>query len=88
MLSVQRLSTPPGCPRRSEPTSVSTPTGTILITTGGAAQRPIWMRSLSFLCVGWLCDGGPYLLCLTIILLPVGLMIFNRVPAVMTLQRN
>jgi uncharacterized membrane protein YccF (DUF307 family) len=66
--------------------------GTIRITTGGAAQKPIWMRALWFLFVGWWACGlamaAAYLLCLTIILLPVGLMIFNRVPAVMTLQRN
>jgi hypothetical protein len=29
-----------------------------------------------------------YALCLTVVLIPVGVMIFNRVPAVMTLQRN
>jgi hypothetical protein len=29
-----------------------------------------------------------YLMCLTVVLLPLGLMLFNRVWAVLTLQRN
>ena len=66
--------------------------GTVRITTGGATQRPFWQRALWFVFVGWWACGiamaVAYLLCLTVILLPVGLMVFNRVPAVMTLQRN
>ena len=67
--------------------------GTIRITTGGATQLPFWQRALWFVFVGWwacgLAMGVAYLLCLTtVLLLPVGLMIFNRIPSVMTLQRN
>jgi uncharacterized membrane protein YccF (DUF307 family) len=66
--------------------------GTIRITTGGASQLPFWQRALWFVLVGWWACGlamsVAYLLSLTVILLPVGLMIFNRVPTVMTLQRN
>ena len=66
--------------------------GTVRITTGGAKQRPFWQRGLWFVLVGWWACGLAmvlaYLLALTILLLPVGLMIFNRVPGVMTLQRN
>ncbi len=66
--------------------------GTVRITTGGAKQRPFWQRGLWFVLVGWWASGLAmvlaYLLCVTILLLPVGLMIFNRVPEVMTLQRN
>jgi len=29
-----------------------------------------------------------YLMCLTVILIPVGLMILNRIPEAMTLRRN
>jgi len=51
-----------------------------------------WQRALWFVCVGWWAVGLAmllaYALCLTLVLLPVGLMLFNRVPAVMTLQRN
>ena len=66
--------------------------GTVRITTGGAIQRAFWQRALWFVFVGWWACGlamtVAYVLSLTVILLPVGLMIFNRVPAVMTLQRN
>jgi uncharacterized membrane protein YccF (DUF307 family) len=66
--------------------------GTIRIATGGALQRPIWQRALWFVVVGWWACGlamsAAYLLCLTLIGLPLGVMLFNRVPAVMTLQRN
>jgi uncharacterized membrane protein YccF (DUF307 family) len=66
--------------------------GTIRINSGGARQRPCWQRVLWFLLVGWWACGlamaAAYVLCLTVLLLPVGLMIFNRIPALMTLQRN
>jgi uncharacterized membrane protein YccF (DUF307 family) len=66
--------------------------GTIRIDTGGATQRPFWQRALWFVFVGWWACGlamtVAYFLSLTVLLLPVGLMIFNRIPAVMTLQRN
>jgi uncharacterized membrane protein YccF (DUF307 family) len=66
--------------------------GTIRVTTGAAAQRPFWQRALWFLLVGWWACGvamaAAYFLCLTVVLIPVGLMIFNRLPALMTLQRN
>ena len=66
--------------------------GTVHITTGGARQLPFWQRALWFVFIGWWACGiamaVAYLLSLTVLLLPVGLMIFNRVPAVMTLQRN
>jgi uncharacterized membrane protein YccF (DUF307 family) len=66
--------------------------GTLRITTGGALQLPFWQRALWFLFVGWwacaLAMAVAYLASLTVVLLPIGLMIFNRVPAVMTLQRN
>jgi uncharacterized membrane protein YccF (DUF307 family) len=66
--------------------------GTLRISTGGAQQLPFWQRALWFLFVGWWACAiamlVAYVASLTVILLPVGLMIFNRVPAVMTLQRN
>jgi uncharacterized membrane protein YccF (DUF307 family) len=68
------------------------PDGTVHVSVGGAKQQPFWQRALWFLFVGWwacaLAMTVAYFLSLTIILIPVGLMIFNRVPAVMTLQRN
>jgi uncharacterized membrane protein YccF (DUF307 family) len=79
-------------PRSIQTDVVIDSSGTIQITTGGVKQRPFWQRGVWFLLIGWwacgLAMGAAYLLCLTVVLIPVGLMIFNRVPAVMTLQRN
>ena len=48
------------------------------------------LRIVYFLLVGWwagiLWSGLAYLLCLTIVGLPVGLMMFNRLPQVLTLK--
>jgi uncharacterized membrane protein YccF (DUF307 family) len=55
-------------------------------------QRPLLLRALWFVLVGWWAAGfwmtAAYLLCLTIVLLPVGVMMLNRLPEVFTLQRN
>lgn len=79
-------------PRSLETSALVDADGTLRITTGGARQLPFWQRALWFLLVGWWACAvamyAAYFLCLTILLFPVGLMIFNRVPAVLTLQRN
>jgi uncharacterized membrane protein YccF (DUF307 family) len=79
-------------PRSTQSDVTIDPDGTVRITTGGATQRPFWQRAIWFVLVGWWACGlamvVAYLMCLTILLLPIGLMVFNRVPAVMTLQRN
>ena len=58
---------------------------------GTVAQRPLWLRAIWFLLVGWWL-GAIYmwiawLLCVILITLPIGLWLFNRVGAVMTLLR-
>jgi uncharacterized membrane protein YccF (DUF307 family) len=58
---------------------------------GAVPQRPLWLRAIWFLLVGWW-FGAIYmwvawLLCVILITLPVGLWLFNRVGAVMTLLR-
>jgi uncharacterized membrane protein YccF (DUF307 family) len=79
-------------PRSIETTASVDADGTVRINTGGASQLPFWQRALWFIFVGWwACAVAMYLayfLCLTIILFPLGLMLFNRIPAVLTLQRN
>lgn len=66
--------------------------GVMHISHGNVPQRPLWIRAFWFVIVGWwfsgLCIAVGYLMCLTIILLPVGLMILNRIPEAMTLRRN
>jgi uncharacterized membrane protein YccF (DUF307 family) len=54
-------------------------------------QPPWWARGLWFLFVGWWASAIAmtigYALCLLIITLPIGLMVFNRVPFVASLYR-
>ena len=65
--------------------------GVTYVTGGTIEQYPLWARTLWFVFVGWWL-GAIYLfiawvLCVFIITLPIGLYLFNRVGAVMTLLR-
>jgi uncharacterized membrane protein YccF (DUF307 family) len=55
------------------------------------AQRAFWGRALYFLLVGWwlgaFWSALAWLLCVLILTLPLGVMMYNRLPAVMTLRR-
>jgi uncharacterized membrane protein YccF (DUF307 family) len=66
--------------------------GVMHISHGNVPQRSFWIRALWFVLVGWWASGVcivvGYLMCLTVILIPVGLMILNRIPEAMTLRRN
>jgi uncharacterized membrane protein YccF (DUF307 family) len=66
--------------------------GVMHVSHGNVPQRPFWMRALWFLLVGWWISAFVivlgYLLCLTVILIPVGVMVLNRIPEAMTLRRN
>lgn len=59
--------------------------------TGGQAQRPMLVRVAYFLLVGWWLTGLwlalAYLLQLTIVGIPLGLLLLNRVGGVLTLYR-
>lgn len=65
--------------------------GRVIYGAGSAAQLPILIRAIWFIFVGiWL--GAiwmlvAYVLCLLIVTLPIGLLMFNRAGAVMTLLR-
>jgi uncharacterized membrane protein YccF (DUF307 family) len=66
-------------PRTADPTGVP------------VEQYPLWIRAVWFLLVGWWL-GAFYMsvawgLCVILITLPIGLWLFNRVGAVMTLLR-
>ncbi len=58
---------------------------------GTVEQHPIWLRAIWFIFVGWWAGaiymGVAWFLCVIIITLPVGLWLFNRIGAVMTLLR-
>lgn len=66
--------------------------GVLYIDHGHVPQRSFLLRAAWFVLVGWWFTGFwmavGYFLCLTIILLPVGLMMMNRIPEVMTLRRT
>ena len=58
---------------------------------GTVEQLPLWLRAIYFIFVGWWL-GAIYMtiawaLCVILITLPIGLWLFNRVGAVMTLLR-
>lgn len=55
-------------------------------------QRPLLIRAIYFVLIGWwlslLWSNLAWFLCLTIVGLPVGIPMFNYLPAVTTLMRN
>jgi len=76
---------------RTDRRSVEVRDGVTYISGGTAGQYPLWARAIYFILVGWWL-GGIYLaiawfLCVILITLPIGLLMFNRVGAVMTLLR-
>ena len=60
--------------------------------TQGAPQSPFILRALYFLLIGWwlslIWSLLGWLLCVTIIGLPLGVLMLNRLPAVTTLMRH
>jgi len=65
--------------------------GTVTHTRRHVQQVSIWLRLLYFpvgLIVGGFWMAIAWLLSVTIVLLPVSILMLNRTPAVMTLQRN
>ena len=72
--------------------SVSHDGGVTVVESGHREQRSLLLRVVYFVFVGWwaalILMTIAYFLCLTILLLPVGLMMLNRLPEVFTLHRN
>jgi len=64
----------------------------INVNVGVTQQQNFLIRALYFLLVGWwagyIWANLAYFCCLTLILLPVGVMMFDRLPLVLTLRRN
>ena len=65
--------------------------GVTYISGGNVPQRPMWIRAVYFIFVGWWLGAfylaAAWFLCVILITLPIGLYMFNRVGAVMTLLR-
>ena len=76
---------------RTEHQTVEVRDGVTYVTGGTVPQRPMWARALWFVLVGWWVGAlymfVAWLLCILIVTLPVGLWLFDRVGAVMTLLR-
>ncbi len=72
--------------------STTTSTTTTTVNIGSTQQYSMLVRALYFVFVGswagyiWACIG--YTLCLFIVTIPLGLVMLNRLPAVITLRRN
>ena len=66
--------------------------GVMHVSHGNVPQRLFLIRAIWFVLVGWWLSGLVillgYLLCLTVVLIPVGVMVLNRIPEAMTLRRN
>jgi uncharacterized membrane protein YccF (DUF307 family) len=65
---------------------------TTIVNVGVAPQLNFLVRTVYFILIGWwfgyLWALLSYFLCMTVIGLPVGLVMLNRLPAVITLRRN
>ena len=76
----------------SQSVNVSINGNTTNITIGGAQQYSFLMRALYFVLVGWWAGYFwaviGWALCMFLVTMPVGLMMLNRLPAVITLRRN
>ena len=77
---------------QSESVHVRTEGHTTVVSTGGAVpQRFILTRAVYFVLIGWWFSAiwmeVAYVLCATIIGLPLGFWMFDRVPAVVSLHR-
>jgi uncharacterized membrane protein YccF (DUF307 family) len=77
---------------RTQSHVVETRDGLTVVRMKHADQRPILLRAVYFVLVGWwaalIWMSLSYLISLTIIGIPIGLMMLNRLPEVFTLHRN
>jgi uncharacterized membrane protein YccF (DUF307 family) len=66
--------------------------GVTHLTAAHSEQRPLWMRFLYFVVVGWWLGAfwlyGAWILQVLILTLPVALWMYDRAPAVLTLHRH
>ncbi len=59
---------------------------------GATQQRNFLLRALYYVCIGcwlgYLWAIAAYVCCATLVLIPVGVMMFDRLPAILTLRKN
>lgn len=77
---------------RTQQTSVTVNNGMVTVNIGQKQQYNFLLRAVYFVFVGWWAGYCwavlGYVLCTSILLMPVGLMMLNRLPEVLTLRRN
>jgi uncharacterized membrane protein YccF (DUF307 family) len=73
-------------------TNITVTNNAVNINIGGVVQKSFLIRAIYFLLVGWWAGGLwaylGYCCCVSIVLLPVGLMMLNRLPLVLTLRQG
>ena len=78
--------------KNSPETTITTVDGQTTITRSGPAQRSMLVRAVWFVLVGWWLSAIwmelAYLICLTLIGLPLGFLMFEKVPALVSLRRT
>ena len=78
-------------PRTSYVWATTDADGRTVFSEASIDQPPWWARGLWFILVGWWASAlvmtAGYVLCVLIITLPIGLLLFNRVPFVASLYR-
>ena len=76
----------------SQQANVTTTNGRVTVNMGHIQQNRFLVRAIYFFLIGWwlgfIWAIVGYCLCLTILLLPFGLLMLNRLPAVLTLYRQ
>ena len=76
---------------RTVHTTNETAEGVTYVTAATVPQRSFLGRAVYFILIGWwfgaIWSALAWLLCITVIGIPVGVMMYNRLPAVMTLRR-
>jgi uncharacterized membrane protein YccF (DUF307 family) len=78
-------------PRTVHMTTTVGDDGAVYVTEAIVEQRGFFLRAIWFLVIGWwlgaIWSAVAFTLCVLVITLPLGVMAYNRLPAVMTLRR-
>ncbi|NLE76227.1 MAG: YccF domain-containing protein [Chloroflexi bacterium] len=76
---------------QGQPLTVRTVGNNLQILPGSPQQAPLLLRALYFLLIGWWFSAiwmeAAFLLCATVVGLPLGFWMFDRVPAIVSLHR-